>query len=63
LLAQRPWIVPIPGTTKLHRLEENIGAAAIELTDHDLREIDSAVSMIPVQGDRYPAVFEKKTGL
>lgn len=63
LLAQRPWIVPIPGTTKLHRLEENIGAAAIELTDNDLREIDSAVSKIPVQGDRYPAVFEKKTGL
>ena len=59
----KPWIVPIPGTTKLHRLEENIGAAAIELTDDDLREIDSAVSKIPVQGERYPEVLEKRTGL
>ena len=54
LLAQRPWIVPIPGTTKLHRLEENIGAAAIDLTAEDLREIDSAVAAIRVQGARYP---------
>src|SRR5438067_9058656 len=54
LLAQEPWIVPIPGTTKLHRLEENIGAAAVELTSDDLREIESAVSNAAVQGDRYP---------
>ena len=53
LLAQKPWIVPIPGTTKLHRLDENIGAAAIELTDEDLRQIQAAVSAIPVQGARY----------
>jgi len=53
LLAQKPWIVPIPGTTKLHRLEENIGAAAVELTGDDLRYIDSAASKITVQGDRY----------
>ena len=54
LLAQKPWIVPIPGTTKLHRLDENIGAAAVELTADDLREIETAVSKIAVQGDRYP---------
>ncbi len=54
LLAQKPWIVPIPGTTKLHRLEENIGAVSIELTADDLRYIDDAVSRISVQGDRYP---------
>ncbi|MBZ6075679.1 aldo/keto reductase [Microvirga puerhi] len=54
LLAQKPWIVPIPGTTKLHRLEENIGAAAVALTPDDLRAIDDAVSHITVQGDRYP---------
>lgn len=54
LLAQEPWIVPIPGTTKLHRLEENIGAAAIELAPDDLRDIDVALSSITVQGDRYP---------
>ena len=53
LLAQKPWIVPIPGTTKLHRLEENIGAAAVELTAEDLRDIENAVSAIPVQGERY----------
>lgn len=53
LLAQKPWIVPIPGTTKLHRLEENIGATAVELTAEDLRNIESAVSAIAVQGDRY----------
>ncbi len=63
LLAQKPWIVPIPGTTKLHRLEENIGAAAIELTPDDLREIDSAASKITVQGARYPEDLERRTGL
>src|SRR5438876_1361046 len=62
LLAQKPWIVPIPGTTKLHRLEENIGAAAIELTADDLREIDRAASKIKVQGARYPEQLEKMTG-
>jgi aryl-alcohol dehydrogenase-like predicted oxidoreductase len=54
LLAQKPWIVPIPGTTKLHRLQENVAAAAIELSEQDLREIDSATSQITVQGARYP---------
>ncbi len=63
LLAQKPWIVPIPGTTKLHRLEENIGAAAIELTNEDLRQIDDAAAKIPVQGERYPEELEKRTGL
>jgi aryl-alcohol dehydrogenase-like predicted oxidoreductase len=62
LLAQKPWIVPIPGTTKLHRLEENIGAAAVELTSDDVREIESAVSTVPVQGDRYPERLEQLTG-
>jgi len=62
LLAQKPWIVPIPGTTKLHRLEENIGAAAIELTADDLRGIESAASKITVQGARYPEHIEQKTG-
>ena len=62
LLAQKPWIVPIPGTTKLHRLEENIGAAAVELTPDDLREIESAVSKITVQGARYPEQLEQMTG-
>ena len=62
LLAQRPWIVPIPGTTKLKRLEENIGAAAIELTPDDLRDIDSAASEITVQGARYPEELEQMTG-
>jgi aryl-alcohol dehydrogenase-like predicted oxidoreductase len=59
LLAQKPWIVPIPGTTKLHRLEENIGAAAIELTSEDLRQLETAASKIPVQGARYPEEFQK----
>jgi aryl-alcohol dehydrogenase-like predicted oxidoreductase len=63
LLAQKPWMVPIPGTTKLHRLEENIGAVALELTSDDLREIDSAASKIAVQGDRYPEKLEKMTNL
>jgi aryl-alcohol dehydrogenase-like predicted oxidoreductase len=62
LLAQKPWIVPIPGTTKLHRLDENLGAAAVELTPDDLREIDSAASKIPVQGARYPEQLERMTG-
>jgi aryl-alcohol dehydrogenase-like predicted oxidoreductase len=55
LLAQKPWIVPIPGTTKLHRLEENLGAADVELTPADLREIEDAASKIEVQGARLPA--------
>jgi aryl-alcohol dehydrogenase-like predicted oxidoreductase len=59
LLAQKPWIVPIPGTTKLHRLEENIGAAAVELTPDDLRQIDNAAAKIPVQGERYPENLQK----
>jgi len=63
LLAQKPWIVPIPGTTKLNRLEENIGAAAVELTPADLSEIDSAASKIKVEGARYPERLEKMTGL
>ncbi|MDB5566988.1 MAG: putative oxidoreductase, aryl-alcohol dehydrogenase like protein [Tardiphaga sp.] len=62
LLVQKPWIVPIPGTTKLHRLEENIGAAAVELTSSDLREIDDAASDITVQGARYPERLEQMTG-
>jgi aryl-alcohol dehydrogenase-like predicted oxidoreductase len=61
LLAQKPWIVPIPGTTKLHRLEENLGAAAITLTPQDLKEIDAATARIPVQGDRYPEELERMT--
>jgi aryl-alcohol dehydrogenase-like predicted oxidoreductase len=62
LLAQKPWIVPIPGTTKLHRLEENIGAVAIELTSDDLREIDSATSQISLEGARLPESALKMTG-
>jgi aryl-alcohol dehydrogenase-like predicted oxidoreductase len=62
LLAQKPWIVPIPGTTKLHRLEENIGAAVIELTAEDLRQIESAAAKIQVQGARYPEKLEQMTG-
>jgi aryl-alcohol dehydrogenase-like predicted oxidoreductase len=62
LLAQRPWIVPIPGTTKPHRLEENLGAADIELTDEDLNEIESATSQIEVRGDRYPAELQARVG-
>jgi aryl-alcohol dehydrogenase-like predicted oxidoreductase len=62
LLAQKPWIVPIPGTTKLARLEENIGAVAVELTPDDLREIESAASKITVQGARYPESMERITG-
>jgi aryl-alcohol dehydrogenase-like predicted oxidoreductase len=62
LLAQKPWIVPIPGTTKLHRLEENIGAGAVELTPGELRDIDTAVSRVPVQGDRYPQHLQQLVG-
>ena len=62
LLAQRPWIVPIPGTTKLHRLEENIGAVSLELTPGDLRDIENAASQITVQGARYPEQLERMTG-
>ncbi|MEH1779577.1 MAG: aldo/keto reductase [Nostoc sp.] len=62
LLAQKPWIVPIPGTTKLHRLDENIGAVSVELTPNDLRDIDDAASKITVQGARYPEKLEQMTG-
>jgi aryl-alcohol dehydrogenase-like predicted oxidoreductase len=63
LLAQKPWIVPIPGTTKPARLEENLGAAAVELTAADLRDIDSAASAITVHGARYPEHLERMTGI
>jgi len=63
ILAQRPWIVPIPGTTKLHRLDENIRSATLELTPDDLVEIDTATSQIAVQGTRYPENLERMTGL
>ena len=63
LLSQKPWIVPIPGTTKLHRLEENIGAANIELTQDDLNRINNAMVKINVEGERYPEELEKRTGL
>jgi aryl-alcohol dehydrogenase-like predicted oxidoreductase len=59
VLAQKPWMVPIPGTTKLHRLEENLGAANVELTADDLREIESAVSQLAIQGERYPEAAQK----
>jgi aryl-alcohol dehydrogenase-like predicted oxidoreductase len=62
LLAQKPWIVPIPGTTKLHRLDENIGAVSVELTPGDLRDIENAASKITVQGARYPEKLERMTG-
>lgn len=63
LLAQKPWIVPIPGTTKLHRLDENIGAVSIELSADDLSEIDNTAATIEVQGARYPEELERRTGL
>ena len=63
LLAQKPWIVPIPGTTKPHRLEENLGAAELELSPDDLREIDEAASQITIQGERYPEELERRTGV
>jgi aryl-alcohol dehydrogenase-like predicted oxidoreductase len=62
LLAQKPWIVPIPGTTKLKRLDENIGSAEIQFTAEDLRDVESAASKISVQGDRYPEKLEQMTG-
>jgi aryl-alcohol dehydrogenase-like predicted oxidoreductase len=62
VLAQKPWIVPIPGTTKLHRLEENIGAVDVELTPDDLGEIDNVTSQVTVQGARYPENLEQMTG-
>jgi aryl-alcohol dehydrogenase-like predicted oxidoreductase len=62
LLAQKPWIVPIPGTTKLHRLEENVGAAAVELTADDVSQIDVAITKIAVQGDRYPQHLQQLVG-
>jgi aryl-alcohol dehydrogenase-like predicted oxidoreductase len=62
LLAQKPWIVPIPGTTKLHRLEENIGATAIELPPDELRELENAAAKIAVQGARYPEALQKLVG-
>ena len=63
LLAQKPWMVPIPGTTKVHRLEENLGAADVELSADDLRDIEEAVSRITVHGERYPEELERRTGL
>jgi aryl-alcohol dehydrogenase-like predicted oxidoreductase len=62
LLAQKPWIVPIPGTTKLHRLKENLGAAALELTAEDLREISDASAKVPLQGARYPEHLQRLVG-
>ena len=62
VLAQKPWIVPIPGTTKLHRLEENLGAVDVELTPEDLREIDSLTSQVNVQGARYPEHLQGRVG-
>jgi aryl-alcohol dehydrogenase-like predicted oxidoreductase len=62
LLAQKPWIVPIPGTTRLHRLEENLGAASLALTPDDLREIEAAAARLTVHGDRYPAHLQQRVG-
>jgi aryl-alcohol dehydrogenase-like predicted oxidoreductase len=62
ILAQKPWMVPIPGTTKLHRLEENLGAVNVELSRDDLRELESAAAKIPVQGARYPEELQKMVG-
>ncbi|MDR1075014.1 MAG: aldo/keto reductase [Xanthomonadaceae bacterium] len=62
LLAQKPWIVPIPGTTKLHRLEENLGGASVVLSDADLRQIASALAQVRIQGDRYPAALQARVG-
>jgi len=59
VLAQKPWIVPIPGTTKVHRLEENLGGAHVDLTAEDLRQIDAAASKVPVQGERYPEGMQR----
>ena len=63
LLAQKPWIVPIPGTTKLNRLEENLGAPDVVLTTSDIREIEEAASKIKIEGARYPETMERMTGL
>jgi aryl-alcohol dehydrogenase-like predicted oxidoreductase len=62
LLAQKPWMVPIPGTTKLHRLGENLEAAGIALAPEDLREIENALSGIEIQGERYPAHLQQRVG-
>lgn len=62
LMAQKPWIVPIPGTTKLHRLEENLGAASVELSDDDLATIANALEQVKIQGDRYPAALQERVG-
>jgi aryl-alcohol dehydrogenase-like predicted oxidoreductase len=62
LLAQKPWIVPIPGTTKIHRLEENVGAVNLQLSSAELIEIDTAFAAIPVQGERYPAALQQRVG-
>ena len=62
LLARKPWIVPIPGTTKLHRLEENLGGASVELTAEDLRQIEEALALVKVQGERYPAHLASLVG-
>ena len=63
LLAQRPWIVPIPGTTKLHRLKENLDAAAVTLTDKELADLNELSSRVPVEGGRYPEHLEAQTNL
>jgi len=62
LLAQKPWIVPIPGTTKLHRLEENIGAANVQLSANDLKKVEDALSHITIEGERYPAHLQQRVG-
>jgi aryl-alcohol dehydrogenase-like predicted oxidoreductase len=62
VLAQKPWIVPIPGTTKLHRLRENLGAVSLQLTPQDLRELETAASKVRVQGARYPEHLQKLVG-
>jgi aryl-alcohol dehydrogenase-like predicted oxidoreductase len=62
LLAQKPWIVPIPGTTRLHRLEENLGAVDVELTPGEVRELEAAAAKIPVQGARYPEEMQRLVG-
>jgi aryl-alcohol dehydrogenase-like predicted oxidoreductase len=63
LLARKPWVVPIPGTRKWHRLEENMGAADVELTSSDVAEIDLAAAQVEIQGERYPETLEKLTNL
>ena len=63
MLAQKPWIVPIPGTTKLHRFQENVGAASIEFTKEELQQLTDASSHIKIEGERYPEAMEKTTGL